>query len=358
LTAFGIAIGVFALTVLGAMSEYFNTMIDGAERLSLSTVDVMPAGRGADARLTTSTIQQLNRVSGVKGVANILTSPLNENAGMSMGVSETVWGMDPRHAPDLFQAVKLQSGRWIDEGDLRVTVVGSKLAAARKLGVGSTLTWRGNEYIVVGVMQETNTYPDGFAVMPFEVVRRELKYPATVIGLLKVLPLPGTDPEALAARITDEVARVKAKSPRQAMGEMRATMAIFTVIMLGGAVMAAIVGGLAVVNTMVMSVSERTREIGIKKALGAENGTIVREYLAESAMIGLVGGISGLWFGWVLATLMNKTIGSAMGGEIWHVTARLVVVVLAFALILGAGAGIYPAWFAARLRPVQALRAE
>ncbi|MBI3977230.1 MAG: ABC transporter permease [Chloroflexi bacterium] len=179
-----------------------------------------------------------------------------------------------------------------------------------------------------------------------------------MVGSLGVIPMPGVDPEEVAARINREVPRVKAKTPRQAIDEIRQGLAIFNAIMLGGAVMAAVVGGLAVVNTMIMSVNERTREIGIKKALGAEGPTIVREYLTEAAMIGVIGGFGGLWAGWVLATLLNQTAGPALGGQLWQVTPRLAVTVLLFAVGLGTVAGLYPAWYAARLQPVQALRAE
>ena len=129
--------------------------------------------------------------------------------------------------------------------------------------------------------------------------------------------------------------------------------------MLGGAVLAGIVGGLAVVNTMIMSVNERTREIGIKKALGAEDSTIIREFLTEAALMGLIGGLAGAWFGWVTATMLNVLLAGALGGsDVWLVTPRLIALVMGFALGLGLFAGIYPAWSAARLDPVQALRAE
>ena len=163
----------------------------------------------------------------------------------------------------------------------------------------------------------------------------------------------------MATRINREVSRVHAKSPQEFVAEIRQAMVIFNIITLGGAVLAAIVGGLAVINTMIMSVNERTREIGIKKALGADDSTIVREYLTEAALIGLLGGIVGTWFGWVAVTILNDVLAASLGGsDVWLVTPRLILYVLAFALALGLLAGVYPAWAAARLDPVQALRAE
>jgi putative ABC transport system permease protein len=195
--------------------------------------------------------------------------------------------------------------------------------------------------------------------MPLDTVRRDLKFPVAAIGSVSVIPDPGLDPEEVAARINDQVAKVHARSPRQFVAEIRQSLVVFNVIMLGGAVLAGIVGGLAVVNTMIMSVNERTREIGIKKALGAEDSTIIREFLTEAALMGLIGGMAGAWFGWVVATLLNVLLAGALGGsDVWLVTPRLIGLVMGFALSLGLFAGIYPAWSAARLDPVQALRAE
>ncbi|MCS7285882.1 MAG: FtsX-like permease family protein [Anaerolineae bacterium] len=100
---------------------------------------------------------------------------------------------------------------------------------------------------------------------------------------------------------------------------------------------------------MVMSVSERTREIGVKKAVGAEDLDILAEYLVEAVAISLMGGLIGLTLGCGMAAMLNRTIASALEDEIGA---------LAFALILGIAGGLYPAWRAARLDPVQALRAE
>ncbi len=360
LTIFGIAIGVFALTVMGAMSENFANLLDGAERLSSRTIQINPATRSADDRLDRTTIAHLRQVDGVRSVVNTIGGILSDaDIEVSFGPPDQVYGIDPAYIPDVFGSVPLQAGRWLDASDVRATVVGSKVASGHHLGVGSTLTWRKNDYTVVGIMSETNTFPDNFAIMPFDTVRRDLRFPTTVVGSLTVIPEPGVDPEVLARRINDEVARVRARSPREFIQEIRQSLVTFNIIMLGGAVLAGIVGGLAVVNTMIMSVNERTREIGIKKALGAEDRTIIREFLSEAALMGVLGGIIGAWFGWVVATLLNVGLASALGGsDVWLVTPRLILLVLGFALSLGLVAGIYPAWSAARLDPVQALRAE
>lgn len=93
--------------------------------------------------------------------------------------------------------------------------------------------------------------------------------------------------------------------------------------------------------------------------MGATDGEIVREHLLEAAVIGFLGGVIGLLLGWGLAGLLNLVTAQAMGGSaIFNVTPRLMLVAIGFAMLLGMLAGFYPAWSAARLDPVKALRVD
>lgn len=361
LTIFGIAIGVFALTVMGAMSENFATQLDGAMRLYSQVIGINQAKSGADGRPTHSTIAHLRQVDGVLYVVNVIGTSLSDSGdnGISFGPPETVIGVDPTYLKYVYGSIPLAGGRWLDNSDDRATVVGSQVAKKHHLSVGSTLTWKTHDYAVVGIMSDTNTFPDQYALMPFDTVQREMKLPPSVVGQLEVIVQPNADPDVVTREINKEVPNVKAMSPREEAAQIAQSLAVFNVIVLGGAALAAIVGGLAVVNTMIMSVNERTREIGIKKALGAEDSTIIREYLSEASLIGVFGGLAGVWFGWVVASLLNATVAAGLGGsDVWLVTPRLVLWVMGFAIGLGLIAGVYPAWSAARLDPVQALRAE
>jgi putative ABC transport system permease protein len=104
-----------------------------------------------------------------------------------------------------------------------------------------------------------------------------------------------------------------------------------------------------------MAVTERVREIGLKKAVGARVGHILREYLLEAIVIGAIGGAIGLFLGWGLTSLINL---SAPNLGLFLVTWRLVILSLAFSVGLGAVAGVIPAFRASRMDPVRALRAQ
>jgi putative ABC transport system permease protein len=118
-----------------------------------------------------------------------------------------------------------------------------------------------------------------------------------------------------------------------------------------------VVGGLSVINTMAMSVAERTREIGIRRAIGGSRRRIIRELVAEAGLIGLIGGLFGLALGALVVVLANEA-GRSSGTVLFDLTPGTAFFAVAFSAILGMLAGIVPAWSAARLDPVAALRYE
>jgi putative ABC transport system permease protein len=107
---------------------------------------------------------------------------------------------------------------------------------------------------------------------------------------------------------------------------------------------------------MLMAVSERVREIGLKKAIGAKTHHILREFMAESVVIGLIGGLVGYGLGVALTMVFNAMLGA--GNELFLVTPSLTGLAIGFAVFLGAAAGVIPAWRASRMDPVAALRAQ
>jgi len=165
------------------------------------------------------------------------------------------------------------------------------------------------------------------------------------------------DMEELAQRIGDEVPGVRVISPREAEKQISQFSLIFNAILLGIGFIALIVGGLSIINTMVMSVSERVQEIGLKKAIGAETRSILSEYLLESSLIGLLGGLTGMVLGVAAIVLLNRATASS-NVTVFAVTPTVVVGPVLFAVLLGTLAGVFPALRAARLRPVEALRED
>ena len=161
--------------------------------------------------------------------------------------------------------------------------------------------------------------------------------------------------ERLAKTVCKRFPELKAQGPKAFQENVVQSMSMISSIIVAVAMISLLVGGLSVVNTMTMSVSERTYEIGIRRAIGASAARVLGQFLTESVVVGAIGGAIGLVLG-VLFVLSANAAGNASGTPLFLVTSRLAGGSLAFALLLGEIAGLYPAWHAARLRPVQALR--
>jgi putative ABC transport system permease protein len=164
-----------------------------------------------------------------------------------------------------------------------------------------------------------------------------------------------SDLDKIADRINAQVTGVKAIKPSVIVNGFKSGGAIFTGITTAAALLALVIGGLSVVNTMFMAVAERIREIGLKKAVGATTRHIMGEFLLEATLIGALGGLIGYGLGVAITVVANATTPPGQS-TLFLVTVRLTLFALGFAIALGAVAGILPAWRAARLDPVTALR--
>jgi putative ABC transport system permease protein len=166
----------------------------------------------------------------------------------------------------------------------------------------------------------------------------------------------GQDSETVANRIKEQFKdEVLVLSPVKMGEQIDKASVIFNGIILGTALIALIVGGFSIINTMIMSISERTKEIGIKKALGASRRSIAWEYTIEAGVIGLVGGALGMGLGVLAATLVNNKLAEK-GAEIFLIEPNFLIEVVAFSFVLGIIAGIIPAIRASMMRAVDAIR--
>jgi putative ABC transport system permease protein len=166
----------------------------------------------------------------------------------------------------------------------------------------------------------------------------------------------GSDPEKVYEQIKSQFKDdATALSPKKMGEEIDKASAMMNAIILGSALLALIVGLFSIVNTMIMSVTERTREIGIKKALGASNSAIAREYTMEAGVIGLVGGMIGMGLGVMTALIINGKMASK-GAEIFLVEPSFLIGVIVFSFVVGIIAGLIPAIRASKLKVVEAIR--
>jgi len=373
LTIVGISIGVFALVVMGALAEKLTLLVDGGVEYYAGKVVVTGEGGIAGlsaAPLHINRLREIEKVPGVVRVSAAVTTLFDEEPpSVSMGTIPTIQAEDGRAEGYETFVLEYAEGREITNDDTGKIVLGSDLAKQHNAQLGGHVEVRGERYEVIGILEKTLTAPDNSALMSMRDVQRIIAdedlpdvvsaslNPDTIVTSFAVYLEDGQDPERVADRIEDHLDGVVAVSPTDFEEQVKQPLAVFTSIIYAVALISLLVGGLSVINTMTMSVAERTREIGVRKAIGATDGAIMRQFIAESGLMGLIGGVVGLGLGWLIATGGNAA-GEASGNVLFLVTPRLMLGSLAFAIVLGVVAGLYPAWHAARLNPVEALRYE
>jgi putative ABC transport system permease protein len=170
-----------------------------------------------------------------------------------------------------------------------------------------------------------------------------------------VVPAAGADPSLVVGRI-NTVDGVTARDPADVARTVQSTIRIFDSIVFGAALIALLVGAFSIVNTMTIAVAERTREIGIRKAIGATDGDVLREFVIEAAAIGALGGGVGIALGAAVVAFVDAR--SAAGGnlELFALSPRVALGSFGFAIVLSVVAGFVPALGAARVPPTEALR--
>ena len=379
LTISGIVIGIFALTTMGALAERFNQQLEGGVKYYGSNVQVgVPDGQLV-ALLPLSKMEAITSVTGVDAVFPTYSFLLKPGSGFSFGgAPESIVNRIPQQTPREQPPTSIAQGRDLNLTSNGEVVLGSKLAIEFKKHIGDTIDLpvkpasAGPEFVnhtftVVGILNPTGTAPDGFALVTTPDARTLLadSLPPVIqhsVDLSQVAPeftvygKPGASIgqlDEIARQINHQVPGVKATEPSVPVNGFKQFAALFTTITTAAALLALIIGGLSVVNTMIMAVSERVREIGLKKAVGAHTGDVLREYLMEAGLIGLVGGVIGYVLGFGLTELINASSGAS---PLFLITPKLTILVIGFAVVLASLAGVLPALRAARLDPVTALR--
>ncbi len=362
LTVVGILIGIAAIVALGSISEGLRVQISKSLEQASGLVTVMEESNGnlfmsmSSSELSQEAVDEIMAVDGIESATPVLYRMGYLEEGHGMG-QPTLFesGVKPEDI-ELFttEGVVLDEGELLEEGDVDYAMVGWTLSEDLDLEVGDTITVEEKDFTIKGIYEEFGDPGlDSGVIIPLDVAQELLE--TDTYSAVIVYPEDIDEVQDVADAIEDSVEGVSAFTTAEfakQIGQIVNQIGFFTI---GIGAISAIVGGLGVMNTMIMSVMERRREIGVLKAIGATNSYILKMILIESALISLIGGLLGLGIGFIA----SKGLGFVTGGQAQGiVTPRLALYSLGFALFLGIAGGLYPAKRASKLSPVEALKYE
>ena len=370
LTITGITIGIWALVVFSSLANQINGLVGMGSEYFANKIVVTDGMAFGSSPMRLDDVEIIAGLDGVGAVQPKVEIPWDPDPAIGFGAPDFLVGTIPG-ADAGFETftLELATGRQLIAEDTgNVVVLGSTIA--RKYGVvaGGTVDIRGESFEVLGTLQPTLSSPDTNGFIPLSTAQAlylgdlpplvaESLQADELANRIVVFPEVGADPTTVAAAIEAAVENSATMTGAEFSETVGATTVIFNAIIIGVAAISLIVGGLSVINTMAMSVAERTREIGIRRAIGGSRRRIVRELVAEAGVIGLLGGLIGLGLGAAVVVLVNEA-GRSSGTVLFDLTAQTAAFAVGFSTILGMVAGIIPAWTAARLDPVSALRYE
>jgi putative ABC transport system permease protein len=359
-----------ALVVVGSLAERLHEIVARSTALNTGTVlvsvDRATLGRADASAAVRRSGAALAHLDGVASVIPEVVLPyrIDTRDDGRFGPPSLIFGFPEAARALRSAALSVETGRDARPGERRVAVVGSDFAATEDAHPGDVISLFGNSTTVVGVYRKSFTFFDQAIVVSLADAQRLLEQavrpnvagvPRNGITSFLVVPRPGTDAGGLVARI-DTIEGLSARDPAEFARTLRSTLGIFDAIVFGAALIALVIGAFSIVNTMTIAVAERTREIGIRKAIGATDSDVLREFLAEAAAIGALGAVLGIALGFVVVTYVDARSAAAGNVQLFALSGRVAAGSFAFAIVLSIAAGLVPALGAARLPPAEALR--
>lgn len=368
LTMLGIIIGISSVIIMLAIGQGTKQQItDNIEKLGTNLITVSITGNKT-AAITEDEINDLKTKPGVKEVAPTLTQgSVNIKAGDQTSTT-SLEASTPVYAQ--VRKIEVSDGRFINDRDLenryKVLVIGTE-TATNIFGttdvIGKTMYVNGIEFNIIGVIKSTGSSSTGSSddriIMPLSTAERLL-----MSTQIKSFYVEASDKDSVSTamaylqlflnkKYNNDTQSYRIFDQTSLLDTVNTTTASLTAMLAGIAGISLVVGGIGIMNIMLVSVIERTREIGIRKAIGAKRGTILMQFLIESICISGLGGIIGVLFGFGGAYAIHSLAGLNI-----LISNNVVIGSFLFSVGVGVVFGMYPANKASKLNPIEALRFE
>lgn len=386
LTVIGIVIGVAAIVTIVSIGQGMQGVItEQLGHLGGDAVYIMPGGSqssqmmGGAAKetghLKEVDMKIINSVEGVQAVAPDILG-MKDVYYLDEARNMYIWGTNEEWAEARGESFGIESGRFLAKGDKGIAVLGNSAAHNlfdKEIFVGSNIRIQNKSYRIVGILakfgglggqgEDNSVYLTLDDAQEYSMLDQDQYY-------MFEIKVDIERTEEIAERIKQQlmISRhvneenidfdvVTAKMISSTVNNIVNTINFF---LFGIAAISLIVGGVGIANTMFTSVTERTRQIGILKALGMTNADVLSMFIIEAGLIGLVGGIIGLLVGFIISGIVGEISLYALGGStpIVSISFWLVLFSILFSVIIGIISGIIPAKRASALQPIEALRYE
>lgn len=352
LTIVGIGIGITTVVALGAITS--GAKAAAGQMLRIGDADFLAAQKGAsDLALSAVTKREWRSIEARPDVARAV-GVLYHVSRVGSNPYFITFGIRPHqlaeNPPALLRGTQMPPDATTD------LVLGRRAASSLGVDVGDTLEIEGTAFRVIGVFTSENRMEDVSAFAPLTTVQRIAKKLDVVTGVY-VTVRPGADPAVVAQEIEDAVPAVTTIARVSEYGEVDQGIKVIDAMYLAISVLAVVIGAIGVMNTMIMSVFDRTREIGTLRAIGWSGQRILRMILGESLILCLVAAGLGIGLG-VLASRAVLLIPAVSTFLTPAYTASMFLTALAVAFIVALAGAAYPAFRAVRLSPMEALRYE
>lgn len=382
LTMLGIFIGIAAVVALISLSQGLQRAIS-EQFVNLGSDKVIvqgkgsgfgPPGTGVEVPLTKSDLEVIESVSGVDNAVGRLIRSVKMKFNEEVKYSYLISMPDDKEDIDLAVEAnnyKIGQGRLLSKGDLYKVMIGSDFAEdffEQSLFLRDKVLIEDVEFKVVGILKKSgNPQQDQTLVIP-EAAFREILDIDEDFDMIAVKVGSGEDLNAVTEKVKKELRQSRdveegkedftVETPGDILATLTTILMIVEGVLIGIAAISLLVGGIGIMNTMYTSVLERTKEIGIMKATGAQRGQILLLFLVESGFLGLFGGIIGVLLGLGISKLVELIAFQIYGTYLIQASFDPLVMIgaLLFAFLVGAFSGMFPARQAAKLKPVDALR--
>ena len=382
LTLLGILISISTIFVLISLSLGLEDVVNeqfqelGADKFFIQPKGQLghPGTEGA-AMLTEDDVQVIEKVQGVKEISywTIGNAKIEYNKEIRF---VNVLGFNLEKSELFYDTYTTdpEEGRVLKEGDTNDITIGAQYKYnsffSKQVQLGDKIKINDKEFKVEGIMDSVGNPPDDRAITMPEPEFRELFNIPDRIDAIVVQIEENSDINYIAGNVekklrnsrdvTKKTQDFMILTPEEVLESFGSVLNIVTSFLLGVAAISLLVGGIGIANTIYTSVLERTREIGIMKAVGAKNSTILSIFLIESGFLGFIGGVLGVIFGIIAVKSVEYYAITLLATSLLRASIPLYLIVgcLVFSFFIGAVSGLWPAWKATKVKPIEALRYE